>query len=231
MIKYDFFLVFLLAHLIGDFAFQTGKIASLKSKCIKGVFIHSCLVTVVQAVMLSFYGVAGVLCGLAAGCIHFLIDYIKLLTNKYSKNKSFIFFVIDQAAHLSVIFFFSYAIRIGTNLPPNYVPYVEILISIIIVAFTANVAVMTLIRDFSHFEPGQNFFKKFERLAQASIALILWAVFFLPCGWAIILCITAFIFYNVLQIKFFKGKLFEATLQYIFFILVVIILHTAFQYR
>lgn len=230
MIKYDFFLVFLLAHLMGDFVLQTGKLALLKSKYMKGVFIHACLVTAVQAVMLLYFGAAGVLCGLAVGGIHFLIDYIKLLTNKYSKNRSFIFFIMDQAAHLSVIGLASSLIKINTSLPTDYLNYAEIIISIIIMAFVANIVLMTLIRDFSPLEPGQRFFKKYERLTQACAAPIIWISFFLPIVWVIILCTAVFILYNVLEIKIFNGKLYNSTVQYIFFILLAIILHTAFKY-
>ncbi len=84
-----FVLLFLLAHLLGDFVFQFNKIAEMKAKSLKGILIHVMIVGMIKVIIMGFfYGVRGVIIALCVASIHFLIDYMKLRLKKIHSTNS-----------------------------------------------------------------------------------------------------------------------------------------------
>ena len=126
-------LVFISAHLCGDFLLQTNKIARLKAESIKGLFIHSLIVTVCQVLFLSFFGINGIIAAIICGVIHFFIDYIKYAYIKKLKYQ-LPYFIIDQIFHFIVISGLSYVFmsNISVSILVERIATVLIIINIII---------------------------------------------------------------------------------------------------
>ncbi|NLC33388.1 MAG: DUF3307 domain-containing protein [Clostridiales bacterium] len=110
-------LLFVIAHLLGDFYFQSQQLACQKDRHIKGVLTHSCL----YAATIVTLGIGLVLLGshwhlLLAGTLisilHMIIDIIKfLLQVKFAarltpgSKGSAVMYLTDQALHIAVIVF------------------------------------------------------------------------------------------------------------------------------
>src|ERR1700719_2090434 len=108
-VTYDLFLAIYLAHLLGDFVFQTDKIAAEKktgrwsSYLLHGLTHYAAILIIVWAVNPSlfwtgkFHWVALSLC-----VIHLLLDWTKSsLTKAQWISDNIWTFVGDQAAHLA----------------------------------------------------------------------------------------------------------------------------------
>ncbi|MCL2342939.1 MAG: DUF3307 domain-containing protein [Firmicutes bacterium] len=93
--------ILLLAHVLGDFYFQTDKLAARKGK-IAGVLLHGAeyalTVCVILLIGLPFRGRTWLLIG-AASILHLGIDSAKVMFGK--KLKASILFLLDQFLHLA----------------------------------------------------------------------------------------------------------------------------------
>jgi hypothetical protein len=101
------FWLVLMAHLLGDFYFQSSQLAQRKNDGSFGALAaHSCYyAAIVLLLPWLFYGLNALILGAALAIIHFLIDWIKLLVssrNKQSLSPRLLFFC-DQFAHLITI--------------------------------------------------------------------------------------------------------------------------------
>lgn len=116
MMKYVF-IILLSIHILGDFYFQTEKVAERKKKEFKWVLLHSIIYAVVSAMMISI-----VIPGLPYAYTliltisHGVIDILKFLicSCKFVKDKIGIcssknIFIIDQMIHLVIIIFVTYS--------------------------------------------------------------------------------------------------------------------------
>jgi len=94
----------LLAHLLADFPLQTQSLFELKKRNIKGVMLHSgvCVLLIIilvphllkfpQSLLLLFVS-------------HTIFDWLKIkITDKYPAWDNIIFFLLDQALHILIIF-------------------------------------------------------------------------------------------------------------------------------
>ncbi len=112
MIKY--LLILGIGHLLGDFYFQTEKIAALKNKHYYGVLLHSIeYYAAFLFAILPVFSIDMVACAIIAGTIHFIIDTLKYIYIKIAKiYRAYVVFMVDQAAHIvalfSVAFFICY---------------------------------------------------------------------------------------------------------------------------
>lgn len=107
---FEYLFLLLLGHVLGDFYFQTEKIAEAKEKKYTGVLLHSLeylfaiVVTILPVISLDMLLAAAYL-----SIIHFVIDtakYVLLKTKKISKNGKT--FVIDQVLHVLSILITAY---------------------------------------------------------------------------------------------------------------------------
>jgi hypothetical protein len=105
-------LYLILAHFIADFVLQPREIIIQKQEKWRGYLFHAVIHAFVSFIVLlpflpSFWLIVGVF---ALSFVHILIDYAKFLFEK--KAKGFLnYFLIDQAAHLAVIFFIGFLLR------------------------------------------------------------------------------------------------------------------------
>ena len=102
----DFYYL-LLGHLLGDFTFQTNKIAENKSRNLKWILLHTLIVTSIMLIISIPFGSRLMFLVLLNGIAHFLIDYYKSLINAKKSVLSFIYFLIDQTLHLLMIYIIS----------------------------------------------------------------------------------------------------------------------------
>ena len=199
--KYSFLLIFILAHLSGDFALQTDKITKIKSTSLKGVAIHSGIIVVVQALFLSVFGLQGALLGAACGIIHFFIDYVKETIGKTLKTH-FLYYIFDQMLHFSVIILFTLLFTPSLVLFPINILYVKIPTIIIVLVFASNITAKILIRDLYINIRKDAFFKKGERLIDAVVCSAVFLSMLLPIS--VFIIITAFVFYPYARFMKFK---------------------------
>lgn len=177
--NYNFLLVFVLAHLAGDFALQTDRISKNKSASLKGLAVHAGIITVLQTIFLSIYGLRGALIGLACGVIHFALDFAKEQFGKTLK-KRFWYFLLDQALHLSVIASLTLLFAPSSALFPVEELYVKMSIIVFILAFVSGIAAKMLLRDMDEAIAAEPFFKKNERISDAIICAAVFVSMLLP---------------------------------------------------
>jgi len=167
MINNEFFLFFILAHLIGDYVLQTDKIALKKSQGIQGVAVHTLLVCLSQLVLLAYFGVKGIVAALLGAGIHFLIDCLKLALGKRLGKIELLYYFIDQGLHLSVIWLLTviFAPEKGTMDP--VLSYVRLVIGLILLTYMSTVTVKNVVRHFFPELKQRRFFEKGERWIDA----------------------------------------------------------------
>lgn len=88
----------LLAHILADFAFQSGKMVESKTWVSKQMGFHL-LIVMICTLLLTF----SFKFTIVIGFFHWLIDALKVAFEKRKKIKAHSLFVIDQALHLLVI--------------------------------------------------------------------------------------------------------------------------------
>ncbi|KOA20436.1 hypothetical protein CLHOM_10240 [Clostridium homopropionicum DSM 5847] len=229
MMNNSFFVIFILAHLIGDFVLQTDKIAKEKASSIKGVFVHSLIVILVQMLFLSVFGIKGIISGLISGSIHFFIDSIKLYISKniFLKNKQTLYFLFDQAIHIAIILFLT--LTFGKELGENYkehIGYLKYAVSIITLTYASTVASKILIFDLDLVPKDKGFFMKDERILDAIVAILIWIIIgFIKWKLLIIaLILVLFSLYLALGKKLYKYYNKVYFIKYIVYLIVSLIL-------
>ena len=184
---------------------QTNKIAELKAVGLKGLWIHTLIVTAVQLLGMSIFGIKAMAAGLICGIVHFFIDYLKLITNKYFVNNQFFYFIFDQIMHVSLIFLMTvvFAAEVHTLSSKNIV-MVKLLINIILLTYVASVSGKILLRDLNNEFRNSVFFYKNERIIDGLIGLVLWGSYFLSLPLSIIFNIIVFYVYQKYQRNYYK---------------------------
>ncbi|HPR18415.1 MAG TPA: DUF3307 domain-containing protein [Candidatus Cloacimonadota bacterium] len=118
--------VFLLAHVLTDFVFQTKTMATNKLE-LKNTIKHSvCLfiVTLLVVILAGFWDARVIFPILIVAVSHGMIDYAKANLEKKSKEKwSWLFFTCDQLLH--VIFIFMAIFLFYPELQSGYVVFME----------------------------------------------------------------------------------------------------------
>ena len=116
----------MIGHILGDFYFQTDKIASEKDKNFKGVMTHAVEYTLsVLVVILPIINLHIFMLALYMSLLHFIIDTIKcfLLKWKFVK-KSDRLFVYDQFMHIISILVLAY-VMVCNNIKFSQFPIVS----------------------------------------------------------------------------------------------------------
>jgi hypothetical protein len=95
----------LLAHMIGDYALQTGEIARLKAKGWQGLFVHFCIVTAASGLLVAGKFPYWWAWTLLLGIIHILVDQYRTFRLKDLRPVlSLPYLLFDQGLHLITIF-------------------------------------------------------------------------------------------------------------------------------
>lgn len=163
----EYFVLFLLAHVLGDFYMQTGKMAEKKEKSMKWLLIHGlCYWGVMLLITLPIMSWKIVLGATIAAILHCFIDIVKYIYISYKiKRKSITqiihrnIFFIDQLLHsISIIGIAYWFVR--NNVVLNQVDILEdffnvleiskvkamsSLLSVLIIHKPANIAISKLL--------------------------------------------------------------------------------------
>lgn len=176
MLNYNFLLLFLLAHLTGDYILQTNKIFKMKSEGLKGVAIHTLIVGLVQVVLLSCYGIRGIIAGVIGTVIHFGIDELKLIIVRQSVKKELLIYLFDQGLHFLVLVLLTLFLAPDSGWVEKYTLYIRILTAAALLFGMAVVTAKTVVRSFFKEVGSQMFFLGKERwwdtLTVAIVAVI-----------------------------------------------------------
>jgi len=99
-----FFLIFFISHLLGDFFFQSEKLAQKKSEKYKFLLLHSLLyLAIIVICILPFWSLPLFFATIILAASHYIIDNLKFaLSKKYGDHKTLYF--IDQLLHITCIF-------------------------------------------------------------------------------------------------------------------------------
>lgn len=93
----------ILAHLLGDYVFQTDRIAMWKARSVWGVLVHGGIVTLLTTLCAVIISPAWWPYALLIGAIHIVIDTGKLLIGKTDPVTGLWLFLLDQALHMLAI--------------------------------------------------------------------------------------------------------------------------------
>ena len=207
-INTSFFLLFILAHLIGDFVLQTDKIAALKASGPKGVFIHVVIITLVQVIALSWFGLNGIIAAILCALLHFFIDYMKIYANRYFSKFQFAYFIVDQMMHLGVIIGLTYAFAPNSSILSDDQSYwIKFLISLIVVSYLSSVAIKIFLRDIHLEIRNEVFFFKHERILDAFLGVILFLILLSPLTFIVVFITLSLFIYQRLEKKLYKYSL------------------------
>ncbi|WP_027399134.1 DUF3307 domain-containing protein [Anaerovorax odorimutans] len=201
----QFLLSFLLAHFIGDFVFQTNKIAQMKAESIKGIFYHSIIVLIFQVALLSIFGIKGMVAGFISSIIHFAIDYGKLAVEKHVKRLSFIYFAFDQVLHIAVMVILDYILKPDMVLNDHMVLYIKYLIFFIAFTYVPTIMSKMLLRDLFFNIRKAQFFLGNERIIDGAFSLLIFiSIVNFNLLDIILSFILIFIIYLILQKKLYS---------------------------
>lgn len=97
----------LLGHLLGDFTFQTNKIAENKTRYWRWNLLHAAIVTACMLLFAAPFGPLIMGLVILCGAIHLFIDTYKSKLAIGNPLKALFYFLIDQGLHISAIYIIS----------------------------------------------------------------------------------------------------------------------------
>lgn len=99
-----------IGHILGDFYFQTERIAGIKKQKYKGVLLHGLeYYGAMLVAIIPLFGIDMILAVTYAALIHFVIDTVKYIIVKRKKTKrENVIFVADQFFHILSILILAY---------------------------------------------------------------------------------------------------------------------------
>jgi hypothetical protein len=106
----NFFIVLVIAHLLGDYVFQPYKLSEKKKEKIVFVILHSIIYSVIVFIFLNLIYEFVYSLQLAAIVLisHFIIDILRIIIDrKLAPSKHFYSFIADQVLHLVIIYILS----------------------------------------------------------------------------------------------------------------------------
>ncbi len=180
----QFVFVFVLAHFLGDFVFQTNTIAKIKSESVRGVLIHCSVVGLVQVLLLAPFGMEGIVPALISGSLHFLIDLVKLYTGKWLIRFTLLYFLVDQGVHIGIIFWLGSIWNPSFLMSPSLLSLACGFFILIVATFIATIMCKMLVRDLFDEVRELPFFMKGERQVDSLFSLLFWIGFFFLPKWS-----------------------------------------------
>lgn len=95
----------LLAHLLGDYVFQTDAVAEWKENSVTGTFLHGGIVTVCTLVCTTWLDASWWPYALGIGAIHIVLDLLRAALNFQGVPPSLdlVSFLLDQTIHLVIL--------------------------------------------------------------------------------------------------------------------------------
>lgn len=218
MLNNHFFLFFILSHFLGDFVFQTTKMAKTKTTNIKGLMMHSTIVFIAQLVLMAFFGIYGIFAAVIASCIHFIEDYVKTVLTPIFIRLQIILFVLDQLIHILVILILTMFLGTTTRIFEFNPQYVRLAITIVFLTHILTVAIKIILRDLHSDFANYPFFFKYERLIDALTTVLLWLVWHTPFYFSVMLIIIILFLYYVFQKTNYMYSPANIIIKYMFYI-------------
>lgn len=218
----DFLMSLIFAHLIGDYVFQTSRLAKNKANSIRGIIKHGIVVLCTNIIILGNYGLIGELAAILTSSFHFFIDYIKMRTKKYCKFDT-VHNLIDQISHFIVLISCDYCFR---NLVPDpliNIKYIGALNYLILITYVSTVIAKTILYDtYENNSLSSDFFIKYERLFDCLIILIVVFAFINIFLGIVFLSLAAIVFYFI-QTKYFKYSTKQTILKAVIYLIFICI--------
>lgn len=217
----NFLLLFVLAHLTGDYILQTNKIAKMKSESLRGVTIHILMVGFVQVAMLSCYGIKGGIAGIIATTIHFGIDCLKLRIGRQFRKMELLLYLLDQGLHLLTLVLITLFLAPDNGWVEDYIPYIRLLTAVTLLFGMATVSAKTVARGFSRKIRNQSFFLAKERwrdtltVTMIAVVVVLLALASLPLPIGLLISVLGVIPYGRLQKKAYGYHWQASLLKYV----------------
>ncbi len=104
----EYFLLFLLGHVLGDFYTQPPEMAERKKNKLSWVFMHGCIYFLTFIVVsIPFFSIEVMLIDAALSLLHLGIDIAKFLGTRGKREKAKVF-LIDQGLHIFCLVFIAY---------------------------------------------------------------------------------------------------------------------------
>ncbi len=197
----EFLSVFLLAHFLGDFVFQTNKIARMKEENLRGVLYHSSIILFFQVALLSVYGVYGILAGIFSAMTHVVLDAIKLVVGPKIRKITLAYFLLDQCLHIAIISVLAAVFRPAAVLPASLALLVKYILFCIIFTYIVTVMCKMLLRDWFVSIRSTPFFLHRERMQDGVFSLLLFLVMMLQTLPALLAVLLLALVYLVTQRK------------------------------
>lgn len=111
------FLGLYLGHVLGDFAFQPGRLVVAKRRGITGMLLHTSIVAVCTA-LVNLGDIEGRLPAVAlAGLAHLAIEYLTVRARKVADATGLVVFLLDQALHVTSLALIALALGPGSTQP------------------------------------------------------------------------------------------------------------------
>ena len=122
------FLIFIIAHVLGDFFLQSDKLAQRKQTNFRYLLLHSLFYVIVFIVcMLPFWSIALIQAAVFLSVLHFIIDSCRFIYSTKKEDASTYF--IDQAMHISCIIIAAIFL-VYDGIQPTLVPVFDNLLTI-----------------------------------------------------------------------------------------------------
>jgi len=136
----------LLGHLLGDFTFQTDKIAENKGELWKWNLCHSIIVTCCILIFAVPFGSLILGLVLLNGVLHFVIDYYKSRLPDQRPLYSLFYFVVDQTVHILIIFLISSFYTGNNYISSIYRILADFLIVLVLISSFASIMIQYILR-------------------------------------------------------------------------------------
>ena len=108
------FILFLLAHLLGDFTFQPKILVEMKKQRIGYQIMHSAIYAVLFMLVIVMFEdfPTTVLLTASVFIIHFIIDFLRIKSDNETKSQGnhFMSFILDQVIHIIIVIIVNFII-------------------------------------------------------------------------------------------------------------------------
>lgn len=198
----SFFLIFWLGHLIGDFVFQTNKIAYLKSQSKNGLLIHVGFVWIAQLLVMSSFGYTGLWAATICSFMHYFVDVLKLKLTKRGYKETYLF-LFDQSLHATVLLLLTFVFGSAELLIPLNLQYIRVAVAFLSAGYAGSVFMIIALRDFDEERKKGMFFKPKERIVDVSFLVSMLAIHMIekPLAIRVIIFVVSISLYSISQKK------------------------------
>lgn len=177
----ELFLRLLLAHMLGDFVFQSAELVALKRQGLKGLLIHAAVVAFWTIALSWNYPIKGWAVAFILSILHFTLDWARYYWRVRTPLEELASFFGDQLLHIGLILGAMAAFGIpisweGLNNPASFTIHLRLMLALILFIFLLWVVpllekmVVEISPACSHFrrfikvEPTQRFVGAVERV-------------------------------------------------------------------